>query len=149
MNKPVISPLVFFNASVILAGLSSPEGGSAKLLKYSKTGIIHGVISEIILDEATRRAGKVNLTAGYVQKNVFNIFKNILPPPKLTDVHKFSKIVKDPGDMHVLASAAEAKVQFLVSLDKKHILILTNKIKKYKICSPKELLENYIIPVGV
>lgn len=47
----------------------------------------------------------------------------------------------DQGDSHVLASALELDVDYLVSLDKKHILALKNKIKKFAIASPKELIE--------
>lgn len=45
------------------------------------------------------------------------------------------------GDSHVLASALELDVDYLVSLDKKHILALKGKIKKFAIVSPKELIE--------
>lgn len=54
---------------------------------------------------------------------------------------KFSKIVIDAGDAHVLASCRETKAQFLVTLDKKHLLILGKKIKWTKIVSPGELIE--------
>jgi len=134
-------PVVFFNASVILAGLSSAKGGSAKLLNFVRENRIKGIISDIILDEVERRAEKIGKTEEFAQKETLKIFKFILSPPSLEAVEKFSNIVSDQGDQHVLASAREAKSNYLVSLDKKHILSLKNKIRKFKICSPKELIE--------
>lgn len=141
MKKTSIAPLVFFNSSVILAGLASPAGGSAKLLNLVNEEKLRGIISEVILDEVTRRANKINFTSDQAGEATLKIFKYILSPPKLSSVNKFSKIVSDPGDQHVLASASEANVNYLVSLDKKHILVLESKIKKFIICSPKELIE--------
>jgi len=141
VNKSESPSSVFFNASVILTGLASPSGGSAKLLNMVKDSKLKGIISEVILDEVVRRAEKVGLTPDFANKASVIIFKNIMIPPDVTSVDLYSKIVIDKGDCHVLASAMEAKVEFLVSLDKKHILSLKNKIKKYRIVSPKELIE--------
>lgn len=141
MKKANIPPLILFNASVILAGLASPNGGSAWLLNIVKLGRLKGLISEIILDEVTRRATKVGLTEIYAKKTTLKIFKEILPPPKASSVNSISHMVIDPGDAHILASAQAARTDYLVSLDKKHILSLKSKIKAYKICSPKELIE--------
>lgn len=141
MKKTSFIPLVLFNASVILAGLASPKGGSAKLLKLVKNGKLRGVISEIILDEVVRRAAKLGLSESYAEKEAHRIFKKILFPPDLKSVNLFIRIVKDPGDAHVLASATAVNADYLVCLDKKHILTLKNKVKKFHICSPKELIE--------
>ena len=141
MKKTPKIPFVFFNASVILAGLSSPQGGSAKLLNFVRENRIKGFISDIILDEVERRAEKIGKTKEYAQRETLKIFKLILPPPGIKTVEIYSKIVNDPGDSHILASTYEAKTNYLVSLDKKHILSLKNKIKEFNICSPKELIE--------
>jgi len=69
------------------------------------------------------------------------IFQKIYPAPKKSNVLFFYEKVIDCGDAHVLACARETKADFLVSLDKKHILILKGKIKKLKIVSPGELIE--------
>jgi predicted nucleic acid-binding protein len=49
----------------------------------------------------------------------------------------------DHGDAHVLASCQEHKAEFLVTLDQKHLLILQDKIKAFKIVSPKHLIEAF------
>lgn len=121
---------VLFNASVIIAGHYSPNGGSGKLLGWVKSEKIDGIISETILDEVKRHLEKCP-----------DIFKTVSPAPSLASVKKYQKIVTDPGDAHLFATASEIKADFLVSLDKKHVLILQNKIKNLKIVSPKKLIE--------
>lgn len=130
-------PIVFFNASVILAGLHSPIGGSAKLLTLLKQKQIVGVISEIICDETLRHT---------TSTHVFRLFPMILSAPTRDAVEKHSKMVIDPGDAHVLASAHESKADYLVTLDKKHLLVLQKTIKWVKIVSPKELLHFISLP---
>lgn len=142
MVKEFRNPKVFFNASVILAGLHSSKGGSAKLLSWAKKRIISGIASEIILDEVLSRCGKINITKNEVNRKLQGVFSEITPPPKRSTVDAFKKIVVDVGDAHVLASGKETKTDYIVSLDKKHILVLKRKFKYSKIVSPGELIEN-------
>lgn len=130
MKKKLRTPTVFFNASVILSGFHSTSGGSAKLLRWVKHGKIKGVISEVILDEVTRRAGKIRLSEEKARSQISLIFSAILPAPTASNVNKYSEFVIDQGDGHVLASSHEAKAKYLVTLDKKHLLILQEKIKQ-------------------
>lgn len=139
-NPNSLKPKVFFNASVILAGLKSPAGGSGKLLSWSRNRKINGVISEIVVDEAARHADKIGVKPAYIRLAMKTIFSQIQTAPAKENATKFSKIVIDPGDAHILASCHEAKPDFLVTLDKKHLLILKEKIKWVKIVSPGELI---------
>ena len=133
--------LVLFNASVILAGIKSPLGGSAKILSWCKTGKIVGLASEIIVDEAMRNGQRIGVEPKDINKRMQNLNIKICPAPKTSSVDSFKKIVIDLGDAHVLASAQEEKAIFLVTLDKKHILSLQKTISKFKIVSPGELIE--------
>jgi len=65
----------------------------------------------------------------------------VLPAPHEQLITKYLLQTIDDGDAHVLASAKEGKVDYLVSLDKKHILILKSKIKEFSILNPKELIQ--------
>lgn len=135
------SKLVFFNASVILAGLASPTGASAEILGWVKKGKIAGAISEIILDEVKRRSEKIGIGSQEAETQTLSIFHLVHPAPAKSTVAKYDSVVADMGDSHVLASADETAADFLVSLDKKHILILEDKIKKFKIVSPGKLIQ--------
>lgn len=132
---------ILFNASVVLSGLYSPKGGSARLLSLVQNKKIHGIISETIYDEILRHSEKINIAENLLSKKVINIFKNIFPAPFQKNVDKYNTVVVDEGDSHVLATAKESKSSILVTLDKKHLLILKNKIKDLEILTPKELIE--------
>lgn len=141
MKRKNLKPKVFFDASVILSGLKSPQGGSGRLLWLIKQKRITGIISEIILDEALRHAEKMGFKKVILEQSILTLFNPIIPAPKSESVKIYEKISLDQGDTHVLASFKESKVDFLVTLDKKHLLILRGKIKKITIVSPGELLE--------
>ena len=132
---------VLFNASVVLSGLRSKKGGSGKLLELARIGKIDGIISEIVFDEVLKHSGRLGFTtATAVVKNI-QIFKEILPAPDESIVKKCKKMVIDEGDAHVLASCKERKIKHLVTLDKKHLLVLKGKIKGLNILTPGELVE--------
>ena len=141
MSKNNRPPRVFFNASVIIAGLNSPSGGSAKLLRQAKEKQIIGIISEIIIDEVLRHSDKLKKSKSEIDKNLKMIFSSINQAPSAPEVEKWQKVVIDAGDAHVLAAAKESNSRFLVTLDQKHLLILQNKVKKFRIVSPKQLIE--------
>ncbi len=131
---------VFFDASVILAGLKSPKGGSGLLLKWSGQGRVEGCISEVVLEEAIKHEAKLGLEKGSVEKKAAKIFKNhIYPAPKGLGL-KYQKFVIDVGDAHLLESSKKLKVDYLVSLDKKHVLRLSQTIKDFRIVSPGQLI---------
>lgn len=133
---------VLFNASVVLSGLRKPSGGSGKLLFWAKNKQIKGVISEVILDEILRHAEETGLTAKQVENRTLSVFPITVTAPAEKTVSKFRKVVADYDDAHVLASAQEIKADFLVSLDKKHILSLKGKRNfPFKILTPGELIE--------
>ncbi|OGG31349.1 putative toxin-antitoxin system toxin component, PIN family, partial [Candidatus Gottesmanbacteria bacterium RIFCSPLOWO2_01_FULL_46_9] len=136
MRRKNLKPRVFFNASVILSGLHSPSGGSGKLLALVKQKQISGIISEIILDEVLRHADKIGLKKTTVEKRILSLFTPVYPAPKHEFVQKYMYIVLDQGDAHVLASSHKTNADFLVTLDKKHLLILQNKMKATNIVSP-------------
>lgn len=130
---------ILFNASVILAGLASPSGGSGKLLSWVRQGNVQGVISEIILDEVLRHRTKLGISVSSVRALV-KLF-SVVHPPNARVVRGFESVVIDVGDAHVLASAKEHHVDFLVTLDQKHLLVIQKKIRSFITVSPKELIE--------
>lgn len=135
-----ITHSVLFNASVVLAGFKSPTGGSAKVISWVEKGKIKGIISETILDEILRNALKIGFEKVELGKRVQRIFQ-ITKEPKIETLDQFKSIVLNFGDAHVLASCKESKADFLVTLDQKHLLVLKNQIKKFKIVTPGKLIE--------
>ncbi|MBL7036270.1 putative toxin-antitoxin system toxin component, PIN family [Candidatus Microgenomates bacterium] len=136
-----LEPKVLFNASVVLSGLRSPNGGSGKLLDFVGEKLINGQISEIILDEILKHSQKLGIPKTTAQKKCLKYFEPILSEPGLKKVDKYTKKVIDEGDAHVLASYEEGSCNYLVTLDKKHLLSLKGKIKGFNIYTPGELIQ--------
>ena len=143
MRKSKKIPLVFFNASVILAALHSPKGGSAKLIRWCQENKIKGIINEIIVDEALRNIHKIGKNKKDLAKLIAS-FEKIIKSPEEREINHFKKVVIDEGDAHVITSSVQTRADFLATLDKKHLLVLQNKIKKPKIVSPKQLIEKLV-----
>lgn len=147
MQKNTI-PTVLFNASVVLAGLKAPTGGSGELLMWCRKKRVIGIISEIIYNEVIRNTDKIRLNKKMVIRQLHKIFPYVLPPPDLTQVEDFYKAVVDVGDAHILASCLESKAEFLVTLDKKHLL--TEAVKdvmrknNVEILTPGEVLQRLL-----
>ncbi len=130
---------VLFNASVLLAGLRSGTGASGNLITAVKAKRLTGVVSEIIFEEVLRHAGKLGVSVERA-RNVLAKFE-MHPAPAELNVKKYKKVVIDFGDAHVLASAEKGDCNFLVTLDKKHLLALKEKIKTFSILTPGEFLK--------
>lgn len=132
---------VLFNASVVLAGLRSETGASGVLLKLVREGKIRGIISELIFNETLRHSEKIGMDEERLGKEVVKIFNNnVFKLPQEEIVEKYYSFVSDRGDAHVLASYEQEDCDVLITLDKKHLLVLQGKIKGVKIVSPGEFL---------
>lgn len=140
MNRFKVKFKVFFNASVILSGFRSPKGGSAKLIKFVKQKKIIGIINEIVINEVLRNIHKTSFEVDEAKKIITKSFLIISAPDEIFFSY-YRKILLDEGDIHLFTSSKQIKADFLVSLDKKHVLSLQNKINEFKIVSPKELIE--------
>lgn len=132
---------VLFNASVILAGINSPKGGSARVLSFVEKSLIEGLISEVIFDEVLRHSGKFDVSQNDIFNYTGNIFKKVLTAPSKIYVKKCGNKVIDEGDAHILATCLENNIPYLVTLDKKHLLVLKGKINGLTILTPGELIK--------
>ena len=93
------------------------------------------------MDEIIRQASKIGFKESQTDLITKSIFEHIEKAPNPATVKKCQKSVIDPGDAHLLASCQELKTKFLVTLDKKHLLVLQKEIKWVKIVSPGELIQ--------
>lgn len=137
---------ILFNASVVLAGAKSRSGASGVLLSLVKKGRINGIITELIFDEIIKHARKLGFTAGEMREMVINNFStHIVEAPAETEVRKFASKVLDADDAHILASYVQNNCDVLVTLDKKHLLVLKGKIKGVQIFSPGDLIKFFSV----
>lgn len=135
---------VLFNASVILAGLRSPDGGSGAMLKLVESGKIQGIISEFIFKEVLKHSEKLGIGSKVAGDKTVEVFSNnIFLPPLEAVVNKYKSLIIDPDDAHILATYDQEGCDVIVTLDKKHLLILQGKIKGVNIVSPGEFLTKF------
>lgn len=131
---------VFFDASVLLSGLYSPSGASGELLRLVKTGDILGYVSDLVIEEVVRNLDKVGLTRPSLEL-ILGSFKIVELGRDLSIEESYTILeFVDIKDLHIFVACYKVKPDFLVSLDKKHILSLRNKINFVKILTPGELL---------
>ncbi len=110
------------------------------LTKVAKRAI-RGIISETILDEVIRNVHKAGHTKERTLEICETMFSPILPPPPSKAVERYTGIVRDAGDTHLFATYDQAGCDFLVSLDKHHVLPLQGQLEGKTILAPAELLE--------
>ncbi|EKD65085.1 MAG: hypothetical protein ACD_50C00196G0002 [uncultured bacterium] len=138
---------VYFDASIIIAALLSPKGGSSELLKFVKKGIIKGITSQTVIEEILEEDKPEKLKRSRDQIGQFIAKSGLLIRKSITakEIESYKDMIDDE-DAHLIAGANLTRCSYLVSLDKKHVLKLD--IKKnflpLRIVSPKELLEEIL-----
>lgn len=140
MKTKTVIPQVIFNASVIFSAFRSSKGASRVLMLFLNNHRINGIISNIILDEVMRNASQIPMNPEQLKRHIVQKFGDVLPAPEEKTISHYMKYMIDPGDTHLFATYEESKCDYLVSLDKHHVLALQGKIKGVSIVSPNELL---------
>lgn len=139
MNK------VFFDASVIIAAILSPTGGSAKLLGPARAKTFVAITSQTVIDEVIDHSEKIHKTAEYIFEYIKESRLLIRERVIQTEIEKVSGIV-DPTDAHLVVGAQGSACGYLVTLDKKHLLRpdVQKMVAPLRIVNPKELLKKLL-----
>jgi len=138
---------VFFNASVVIAALLSPTGGSALLFQFIKTGLLVGLTSQTVIAEVFGEDKPEKIDKQREDIEQFVAESGLLVREAITekDIEPYDELI-DVKDAHLIAGAYLTKCIYLVSLDKKHVL--KDEIRKQflplKIVNPKELIEELV-----
>lgn len=136
---------VYFDASVIIAGLLSPDGGSALLLTLVNKHIIVGITSQTVIDEVLDKREKIQRSKTYIEKFILN--NNLIVRKRLlrSEIKNCLSIV-DRNDAHVVVGAQKTHCSHLVTLDKKHLLRADVKhaFKPLKILTPGGVLREFV-----
>lgn len=138
---------VFFDASIIIAALLSPTGGSSLLFAYVKAGKIIGITTRTAIEEVLDRAHFKKLKKSKQEVEEFIAQSGLLIREAITFQEiGFYKDVVAPEDAHLIAGAKRTKCSHLVTLDKKHLLRddIKQKFLPLMIVSPKDLLEEIL-----
>jgi putative PIN family toxin of toxin-antitoxin system len=136
----IVTSRVIFNASVIFSAYYSLTGASHALFDLLQQKRIIGIVSETILDELLRHAHKIPMDTELLRRSIDKNFTTIVSAPSEKNVAFYKKFVQDEGDAHLFATYIETHADYLVSLDKHHVLALKGKLKGIAILSPAALL---------
>ena len=130
---------VFLDASVVIAAILSSSGGSAKILSLAKKNKILAIISHTVVLEVLEHKEKIGKTEDEI--NNFLMRNKIVVREEINheEAGKYTGLV-DKDDAHLIAGAKLTECNYLVSLDKKHVLSLGNKFSPLKIVNTKEFL---------
>lgn len=135
---------VFFDASVIIASFLFPTGGSSLLLQYVRKGRIVGVTSQTVVDEVVNNSEKLRKTHTEILDFIASSKIIVRDEIAFEQIQEYQGLI-DEKDAHLIAGAVLTKCSHLVSLDKKHVVNETNKVRfPLKIIFPKDLLEEII-----
>lgn len=133
---------VFFDASVIIAAIISSKGASFELLKYASRKKIIAITSKTVINEVVANLHKIEK---FSEKDLGTFIVNnkiiVRKAVGRSEIEQFADVVSQK-DTHVLAGAMLTNSDYLVSLDRKHIVKteVKKKVEKIQIVLPKELL---------
>ena len=112
---------VFIDASVFFAAIYSPSGSARDLLRLAMEGKVNLVISQNILEEVERNIlKKAPQASGYYHALLATLALEMVSAPAQAAVDAVEYVAEK--DAHVIAAAIEAKPDYLVTYDQKHLL---------------------------
>jgi predicted nucleic acid-binding protein len=122
---------LFFDASVLVAGAHSETGGSALLLEACKLGGFTAQVTSLVVVEATHV-----LERDFPYRSLARLYDllagidwHLLAVPAGERLETYASLI-DAKDIHVLAAAVEGESDFLLTLDRKHILAAAERVEE-------------------
>lgn len=116
-----MTPRIFIDSSVLFSAANSAKGHSRDLILMSLSGQIKIILSKYVLEETRRNLAQL-------KRPPMDEFESFLVNAGLEIIEINKQAVLDAGklivlkDAPIIAAAKIAKVDMLVSLDKRHIL---------------------------
>jgi predicted nucleic acid-binding protein len=111
---------IFIDSSVLFSAAYSSKGHSRDLMMLGAAGNIKLFISDFVLEE-TRRNLALKQPALKILERIIHVAQIEIVSATVQQVKDAMKVVV-PKDAPILAAARNARVDVLVSLDKKHLL---------------------------
>ena len=141
MKKPIQRIKVFIDTNVLIAGSVSVTGASAAVLDLCEAESIQMVIGRQVLVEADRNfSTKLPRLVTQFRQFIQNLAPMMVEDPPAMAVERAATLI-DRKDAVILAAAIEAKVDYLITLDKKHFI--KERVRRnipIEICTPADFL---------
>lgn len=114
---------LFLDSSVLFAGVASPNEAARVLLLLGETGQVSLLVSEQVIAETERAvARKIPRVLPELRQAILKSGLLILPDPSAEAVHERLDWISHAADAPILVAAAQAEVDYLVALNRKHFL---------------------------
>ena len=123
MKNTMSKSRLFFDSSALISGVLSQGGAACALMLFSEQGRLYLFISEHVIEECEKTLARKAPKALTAFRNTLKDVKpKILSTPTSKEVQACIYMISDPRDAPILAAAIKAKVDFLVTHDRKHFL---------------------------
>jgi predicted nucleic acid-binding protein len=114
---------LFMDSSALIAGIISAKGAARALLLLAEGGQIAVTISEQVLAETERaNARKVPLALNDLRQAILASQAQIVRDPSPDEVSAHPNLISHPADTPIVLAAMQAKVDYLVTLNRKHFI---------------------------
>ncbi len=140
---------VVLDTNVVIAAAVNPFGSSGKVLDMVVNGTVRSYTSEAILEELRFKLTSEKILR-YLESRVYAlwIYRIFRASSVLVEPVESFEVSPDPDDNKFFDVVYSAKADFLISLDKRHVLGLGDGERKFSlnghefyILSPAEFLE--------
>lgn len=139
--------IVFLDASVLVAAAGSPSGGSALVLEVCGGQRFAAVCSQRGLLEA-----QVNIRSKLPAEALVRFYQllaalspTLVPPVTAAEEAEYASLVASK-DAHVIAAAVQSGADFLLSLDRKHLV--NNQVRAaglpFQVLTPGEFIQQIL-----
>jgi predicted nucleic acid-binding protein len=114
---------LFLDSSALFAGIVSATGAARVLLLLAETGHVTITISEQVVTETERAiARKVPQALSDLRQAILASKAQIVRDPSLEEVKEHINWVSHPPDVPILLAALQSRVDYLVTLNRKHFI---------------------------
>ena len=140
----MIRSKLFLDSSVLLSGLVSSIGASAEILRLAEAEVFELIVCQTVLDEVKRNLKKKLPEFLPFLYSAIDILKPIIAQDELKLQKELKPYFSKTTDQIIFQTAQKVKADYLITLDKKHLL--TPKIKeisKVSIISPGEFVRRF------
>lgn len=132
-------PKAVFDTNIFVSGIIF-GGNPRAILELARDGGIKLFTSKPLLLELSQ---KLKVKFRWRDSEIKDVIEGIVKYVQVVEPKRKVDVIKsDPSDDKILECALEAKVDFIVSGDKKHVLSL-KKFKKTAVVSAKDFLDLY------
>jgi predicted nucleic acid-binding protein len=113
---------IFLDSSAIVAGAISAKGAARVLLQLAEAEELDIVINEQVIEETERSLAKKSPQNLADFRRLIKVIRPLIVKEAPEEVANCLYMISDPNDAPILAAAIKAKVDFLVTHNRRHFL---------------------------